>query len=75
MPNRKAEGFPRMNSHHQAEMSRRIADCRERLRRNRMTPRIDPGCAAPADGRAQGEAEAWDSPAFEAQGEETGREG
>jgi hypothetical protein len=64
-----------MNVQTQVEMRRRIADCRERLRRSRAAQRISLTCAAPSEGSAQGEAEAWDSPAFEAHGEETRREG
>jgi hypothetical protein len=60
----------------QQEMKRRIAGCRERLRRNRATHRIVERCAAPADeGRATGEALSSDAPAPEAHGKESGREG
>lgn len=58
----------------QLEMRKRIAGCRERLRRNRATRRIAERCAAPEGGRATG-AEAFASPAHEAHGKESEREG
>lgn len=58
----------------QGEMRRRIAGCRERLRRNRSAQRITERCVAPAQGRATG-ASAIASPAHEAHGKESGREG
>lgn len=58
----------------QVEMKRRIAGCRERLRRNRATQRIAERCAAPELGRATG-GEGVASPAHEAHGKESEREG
>ena len=57
------------------EMSRRIAGCRERLRRNRATHTIAQRCAAPdSDGRATGEDTGFESPARRAHGKESERE-
>ena len=69
------ERFPQMNIETQAEMRRRINDCRERLRRSRAAQRISLACAAPSEAGARGEAETWGPPAYEAHGEETRREG
>ena len=59
------------------EMRRRIAVCRERLRRKRTTQRIAPGSAAPIDdigGSATEGREVFDSSARAARGEEIERE-
>ena len=68
---REATMFPQ-NGHPHEEMSRRIAGCRERLRRDRAARRISRLTPAPDEERATGEG--CDAPALEAFAEETERE-
>ncbi len=75
MQNRRAAlSFAHGGEHHTGELKRRIAGCRERLRRNRATHRIAEECAASHEGAATGEGNVQGSPALEARREETGRE-
>lgn len=64
--------FPNSHGHQQEEMRKRIACCRERLRRDRVARRINRQSPALEEGRATGEG--FDAPALEAYAEETGRE-
>jgi len=75
MLNRKlSPDFPPGGGQELDEMRRRIAGCRERLRKNRAARTIARRAPEPFDGPATGEAEAVRPPAHAAHGEETERE-
>jgi hypothetical protein len=71
MLNRKlSTGFSPQGGAESHEMRRRIAGCRERLRRGRAAQTIARRAPEPFDGPATGEAEAVCPPAHAAHGEE-----